>query len=190
METILFVTRNTDKFQEAHSILSERGVRVEMLRVPKLEVQSNSVSEVARRAAAILVDEGYSPVLVEDTGLFIYALEGFPGPYSSYVKATIGNNGLLKLMNTVADRAAVFRCAVAFSRTGDQPSIFEGEAQGRIAFSERGIRWGFDPIFEPREGGGLTYAEMTTERKNQISHRRRALEAFLNWYLPTRANEV
>ncbi len=183
MEPILFATRNEEKFKEAESILSERGIPLKMLTEPKLEVQSDSLRRIARLAAASLVRRGWSPVLVEDTGLFIRALRGFPGPYSSYIQRTLGNSRVLKLMNGVADREAVFRCAVAFCRSGEKPFVFQGEASGRIALSERGVQWGYDPIFEPRDGGGLTFAEMGSQRKNMISHRREALEHFLSWYL-------
>ncbi|MEM2905902.1 MAG: RdgB/HAM1 family non-canonical purine NTP pyrophosphatase [Candidatus Bathyarchaeia archaeon] len=183
MEPILFATRNEDKFKEAEAILSERGLVVKMLKEPKLEVQSDSLKRIARLAAVSLVKHGWSPVLVEDTGLFIHALNGFPGPYSSYVLRSLGNKGVLKLMDGVADRGAVFRCAVAFCRTGEKPVAFQGEAQGRIAVEERGIRWGYDPIFEPYNGGGLTFAEMGPEKKNKLSHRRMAFDRFLDWYM-------
>jgi len=185
MEPILFATRNEGKFKEAEAILSEWGLALRMLREPKLEVQSDSLRRIARLAAASLVRRGWSPVLVEDTGLFIRALKDFPGPYSSYVQGTLGNRGVLRLMEGIVDREAVFRCAVAFCRSGGEPIVFQGETRGLIALGERGAQWGYDPVFEPHDGGGLTFAEMGSERKNRVSHRRRALEHFADWYLAT-----
>jgi len=120
---------------------------------------------------------------VEDAGLFVEALKGFPGPYSAYVYRTLGTRGILKLMENVEDRAASFRSVVVFSSPEHQPVCFSGEVKGRISMEERGDSgFGFDPIFEPEAGDGRTFAEMTTEEKNRYSHRAEALRRFAKWY--------
>jgi len=180
---IFFATRNRDKLKEVQAILSSYGISVEWLETGKLEVQTDSLRKIARVGVLSLSRKGWSPVLVEDTGLFIEALKGFPGPYSSYVYRTIGNKGVLRLMEGVQNRKAVFRCVVAYRSRGGKPLTFQGEAWGTIAYEERGVHWGFDPIFEHGEAGGLTYAEMGSAKKNTLSHRRKALDKFADWYL-------
>ena len=120
-------------------------------------------------------------VIVEDDGLFIDSLDGFPGPYSSFVFRTIGNDGILKLLTGSTNRSAYFCSLIAFYN-GITLSISEGRVDGRI--SERvtdGGGWGYDPIFVP-DGTDLTFAELK-KSKNEYSHRRRALENFAKWYL-------
>lgn len=182
LDRIHFVTGNREKFAEAEAILARYGLAVHRLKSPKVEIQSSSLREIALRAALQITEAKKQPVLVEDTGLFIEALKGFPGPYSSFVYRTIGNKGILNLMKGKRNRAAVFRSAVAFSPRPGEARVFVGRATGRVAVGERGARWGYDPIFEPDGEGGLTYAELPRSRKNQISHRCRALRRFARWY--------
>jgi XTP/dITP diphosphohydrolase len=122
---------------------------------------------------------------VEDAGLFVDALKGFPGPYAAYVYKTISNPGLLKLMENVKDRKATFRSVMAYYDGQSEPVCFEGEASGRIAYDEiwgnLKTGFGFDPIFQP-EGSKKTFAEMTIEEKNGFSHRANAIRKFAEWY--------
>jgi len=180
---LYFATGNRDKLAEVQAILASYGLTVYMLKTRKMEIQSNSLREIALRAALQIAESNKAPVLVEDTGLFIEALKGFPGPYSSFVYRTIGNEGILNLMKGKRNRAAVFRSAVAFSPRPGEAHVFLGQIKGRVAASEKGKRWGYDPIFEPDGEGGLTYAELRKPRKNQISHRSKAFRRFAKWYL-------
>ena len=119
------------------------------------------------------------PVLVDDSGIFIQALNGFPGPYSRFVEDHLGNPRVLKLMENETNREAYFKTVIAFCEPGKEPMTFSGIVEGEIAFEERGSGgFGFDPIFEY---GGKTFGELGTEFKNTISHRRRALDKFIEW---------
>jgi len=136
------------------------------------EIQADSLEEVVKDALNTInsIDNG---VFIEDAGLFIKALNGFPGVYSSYIENTIGNDGILKLMKDVNDRKAVFKSVIGFK--GSDIKIFEGEVKGEIALESRGTKgFGYDPIFIP-EGHKKTFAE-DFELKSRISHRKRALE--------------
>jgi len=120
---------------------------------------------------------------VEDAGLFIEALNGFPGPYSHYVYQTIGTRGILKLMRNVDQRDSHFRSVVVFCDTDESLKTFRGETPGKIGQEERGsLGFGFDPIFEPLEAPGKTFAEMTLMEKGKYSHRAKALRKFAEWY--------
>jgi XTP/dITP diphosphohydrolase len=185
---IAYVTNNPHKARESSSILRELGVEVEVVQVSTPEIQSDDITEVAKSRA----EEAYKllkrPVIVEDAGLFIDALNGFPGPYSSYVFKTIGVNGILKLMKGERRRAATFKSVVVF-HDGKRMRVFVGQVRGRISFEPKGSSWGFDPIFEPKGLKGLTYAQLPSEVKNKVSHRRRALEK-LAQYLIRRAKHL
>ena len=177
-----FVTRNIHKFDEACGVLAEYKVATAMLRVETVEIQDDSIEEVARTSALDAVKKCSLPIIVEDAGLFVEALKGFPGPYSSYVYRTIGTKGILRLMKNVEKREAYFSSVVAFSSPDEPPRCFHGKAEGKISREERGSSgFGFDPIFSP-SGQNRTFAEMTMEEKNRYSHRAQALRKFAEWY--------
>ena len=121
---------------------------------------------------------------MEDAGLFIKSLEGFPGVYSSYVFFTVGLNGILKLMAGLEaeKRKASFKSVFAFSEPNQEPILFIGECNGLISNEEKGTRgFGYDPIFIA-EGETKTFAEMETKEKNRFSHRGKSLELVVNYF--------
>ena len=181
METLTFASSNQNKFLEVQSILSIRNITIDFSKIHLVEIQSDSLEEIAREKAKTAFAKVRRQVIVEDDGLFIDSLGGFPGQYSSFVFRTIGNDGILKLLTGSANRSAYFRSLIAFYN-GITLSISEGRVDGRI--SERvteGGGWGYDPIFVP-DGTDLTFAELK-KSKNEYSHRKRALEKFAQWYL-------
>jgi XTP/dITP diphosphohydrolase len=183
---IFFATNNLNKFDEARRVLAEYNVAVGMLRVKSLEVQSESLEDIAKASALDAFDKCRLPIIVEDAGLFIDALNGFPGPYAAYAYKTVGNQGLLRLMKSVKARSAHFESAVAyFSADLKSPVCFQGEVIGEITDEERRgsgrSGFGFDPIFKPLSSS-KTFAEMGIAEKNEHSHRARALRKFAEWY--------
>lgn len=178
-----FVTSNVHKFQEAHSVLSEYKIATAKLKVEAVEIQDDSLENIAKYSVQDAVKNCGLPVFVEDAGLFVEALNGFPGPYSKYVYNSVGVKGILKLMNSVENRNAYFQSVIAFGSPDEQPTCFVGKVEGKISLQERGNSgFGYDPIFEPSEGDGRTFAEMTTTEKNGLSHRAEALRKFALWY--------
>jgi len=180
-----FVTGNVHKFNEARKILAEYYVATAMLNLEAIEIQDDNVQNIAKASAVDAVKKSNLPVFVEDAGLFVKALNGFPGPYSSYVFRTVGVKGILKLMQNERKRDAYFLSVVAFSNLQEllEPKCFQGMIEGKIAYEERGKQgFGFDPVFEPSGGNGRTFAEMTTSEKNRYSHRAQALRKFAKWY--------
>jgi len=190
-KVIFFATNNINKFNEARRVLSRHGIAVGMLRVKTLEIQSESLEEIAKASAIHTFQQCHLPIIVEDAGLFIEALNGFPGPYAAYVYKTIGNEGLLKLMEDFANRKAYFQSVVAyFSEDLNAPICFKGKAFGEIT---RDVRkgcsgFGFDPIFKP-SGSEKTFAEMGIDEKNRYSHRAKALRKFAKWYKGLKAEK-
>jgi len=187
-KVVFFATGNIHKFNEVRSILSQFGLAVGMLRLKGDEIQSESIREIAE----ISVKNAYArcrlPIFVEDAGLFIKALDGFPGPYAAYVYHTIHNSGILKLMENKTDRRARFQSVIAYcdQQSPCQPECFIGEVKGEITTDVREKQgksgFGFDPIFQP-EGSLKTFAEMSIEEKNGYSHRAIAIRKFAEWYL-------
>lgn len=179
---IYFVTSNEGKVREANAVLRRYGLAVVPYPARKLELQSESLEEVASYAARSLAGKVPEPFFVEDSGLFIYSLRGFPGPYSSYVYRTIGLRGVLKLMEGVSDRRAKFVAVAALCLRGEI-HVFRGEVEGIIALQARGAGgFGYDPIFMPL-GSNKTFAEMSTEEKCRHSHRAKALRALAKYII-------
>lgn len=182
-KVVYFVTSNIYKFLEASRILSEYNIATAMLKVEAVEIQDDSLENIAKFSALDAVKNCGLPVFVEDAGLFVEALHGFPGPYSRYVYDTVGVDGILKLMKNIENRAAYFMSVVAFGSPEEQPVCFVGKVEGKISLRKRGAAgFGYDPIFVPLEGDGGTFAEMTTAQKNMYSHRAGALRKFAEWY--------
>lgn len=173
---VIFASSNKSKFTEVKSILALRGIEVEMADIKIGEIQSDELQEVAANKAEKAHAVTKRPVLVEDDGLFIEVLDGFPGAYSSYVFKTIGNAGILKLLQGSQNRNAHFVAFMGY-HDGDSVRLFCGTTRGTISLETKGEGWGFDPIFIPEGGGGLTYAQLE-KRKGEFSHRRKALDAF------------
>ena len=182
---IIFVTSNLNKATEVAQILGSFRINVEHVDLRLAEIQSDSLEEVAEASALEAANRVGRPVIVEDSGLFIKSLNGFPGPFSSYVQKTIGNKGVLRLMEGIDDREASFRSVVAYCDEKRKALSFTGDVAGKISYEEKGEVWAFDPIFIPDQNGDKTYAEMGPVEKNRISHRRRALEKFAKWYSKT-----
>jgi len=180
-----FVTGNVHKFHEARGVLSKYNIATAMLNLETIEIQADDIETIAKASALDAVTKSNMPIFMEDAGLFIKALNGFPGPYSNYVYRTIGTKGILKLMEKNNQRDAYFHSVVAFCNPNKktEPSCFDGRVDGKLAYEERGEQgFGFDPIFEPEAGRRETFAQMTTEEKNKYSHRAQALRKFAAWY--------
>lgn len=177
---VFFVTKNEGKLREAKSILSDYSIEVEMLTVEKEEIQSYDLEKIALYALRH-IDFRDAPFFVEDAGLFVEALNGFPGPYSSYIYKTIGCEGILKLLEGVDNRKAYFLSVVALRAPGLGDVVFKGKVNGIIANEMRGEKgFGFDPIFIP-DGCEKTFAEMNIEEKSRYSHRGKALRKMGKW---------
>lgn len=178
---ITFITGNQHKVVEAEKIFQKFGLNLQHVNISYPEIQG-TLEEVARFGAKYAADYLNKPIIVEDAGLFIKALKWFPGSFSAYVQNTIGNKGILKLMEDVEDRYAEFRSVVGYCTTNAEPEIFLGTVRGHISSEEKGdLGFAFDPLFYPDESD-KTFGELTTMEKNLISHRSRSLEKFAKWY--------
>ena len=174
---LFFVSSNHHKYQEAKKILQSFGINLGFFKYELEEIQSSSLKEIASKKAVQAFQKYQKPIIIEDDGLFIDSLGGFPGPYSSYVFKTIGNQGILQLLKQ--NRKAKFVSIISFCDNENFKS-FEAKIDGTISKIQNGTSWGYDPIFIPNNFT-KTFAQLDT--KNDLSHRYKALKKFSSWYL-------
>ena len=182
---IKFVTGNRNKFQEAKLILSEYNLELEMVKTKMFEVQNDDIEIIAKTSVKEAQTRVSGPIIVEDAGLFIKELNGFPGPYSAYIHQTLGCKWILKLLEGFEERTAEFKSVVAHTKdaTTLTVKIFLGVVKGEISREVCGKRgFGFDPIFIP-EQLDRTFGEIRLEEKSKYSHRAMALKEFASWYI-------
>ncbi|MEM1704087.1 MAG: XTP/dITP diphosphatase [Zestosphaera sp.] len=178
---LFLVSRNEGKIREFRDLGLRECVDVVPLSLDKVEIQSDDLTSIALYSAVQASLYLREPFFVEDAGLYIKSLKGFPGPFSSYVYKTIGVEGILKLMSSVSDRTAFFKSVIVLYYPQQGFKVFEGVVYGSISLEARGSGgFGFDPIFVP-EGHHKTFAELDLETKNSLSHRGRAFRAMVSW---------
>ncbi|MHA1197146.1 MAG: XTP/dITP diphosphatase [Promethearchaeota archaeon] len=183
---IYFNTNNKHKFEEVRRLFQESNVKYEVkqLNMKPIEIQAENLKDVAIFKLKSIKQDIEGSVLVEDAGFFVdKPLNGFPGVYSSYVMKTIGNEGILKLIDDFEATQAHFTAVIAFYyKPLDDIFIFEGNVHGKVSPIKKGNQgFGFDPIFLPNECPDKTFAQLSTKEKNQISHRGRALKKLIEF---------
>jgi len=176
------VTGNPNKAKEVAAYFGDI-VTVEHVKLDLPEYRGDDVVEIARGKAKAAYEAVGGPLIVDDTGFCIRALNGFPGAYAAFVLDTIGMEGILRLMEDKSDRSAYFETAIAFADE-EGTFVFKGRMEGEITESPRGDEgFGYDPIFAT---GEKTLAEIPIAEKSAVSHRGRALEEFKKWFVENR----
>ncbi len=167
---LYFITSRKKKFAEARKILD---VPMQQIDLDLPEIQAVEVDEVVRAKARAAWEQTKKPCLVEDTGLYLKALNGFPGALGKWIEKTMGWDGFLDILKLVKNREAYAKCTVCFY-DGKKYHLFSGKVEGKISRSLMGdAGFGWDVIFIPK-GSSRTFSEMTMEEKNKISHRGKA----------------
>jgi XTP/dITP diphosphohydrolase len=183
MYELAFITGNRNKFIEAERILSEFGIALKQVDLEITEPQADNIEEIVEKCALDALEKINESFIIEDSGLFINSLNGFPGAYSSYVYRKIGCQGILKLLSDSRDRSAYFMAAIAYGKPNGKLKLFSGRVDGIITTEVRGKGgFGYDPIFKPL-GSELTFAEMGIDEKNKFSHRAKAIREFASWFI-------
>jgi len=188
MNIIFFVSNNIHKYSEIKSILHDRttDLDVNFYKQNIIEIQDDQIEKIAIEKAKSAYNTVKRPIIIEDDGLFINSLNGFPGQYSSYVFKSIGNRGILRLLEGSRDRSAFFKSIFVY-RNGIIAKVFSGQINGKISLTITDGGWGYDPIFIPfnnhNKHYNKTFAELNkTNKKNELSHRRIALDKFVKWF--------
>ncbi|HYK05608.1 MAG TPA: non-canonical purine NTP pyrophosphatase [Thermoanaerobaculia bacterium] len=169
-DQLILVSTNPNKGIEAERILGQSVLRVS-LNLP--EIQAATVEEITRYKLETAKSKGYKRLIVEDVSLGFDELGNFPGPYVRWLLEAAGGKGLAAIAYALNNRAARAQCCVGYW-DGSQVRIFLGETQGEILVKPRGERtFGWDAWFQP-DGSEKTFAELTPEEKDAVSHRGRA----------------
>ncbi|MGZ5472616.1 MAG: non-canonical purine NTP pyrophosphatase [Thermoanaerobaculia bacterium] len=169
-EPLILVSTNPNKGIEAERILGMPVLRV-ALALP--EIQAATVEDITRYKLEVARTKGYSRLIVEDVSLGFDELGNFPGPYVRWLLEAAGGKGLAAIAYALNNRAARAQCCVGYW-DGQELSVFLGEVAGEILVQPRGARhFGWDAWFQPRDSQ-KTFAEMTEEEKDAVSHRGRA----------------
>lgn len=170
---LIFVTSNKEKIEEANKILEGFELENINLDLPELQGERNIV---VKEKAKLAAEKLQKSCFVEDTSLCFEALKGLPGVYIREFSEKLGREGLVNLLAGHENKNAEAVAMIGYCEPGKDPVCFEGKTKGTIV-NPRGDRFWWDPIFQP-EGHNKTFAEMTIEQKNIISHRKKALEKF------------
>lgn len=177
---LLFITGNCMKADEAKEILSKFGIALEQKSLEIEEIQEKDAEPVAREKARQAFGILKKPLIVEDTGLYINAMNGYPGTLIKHFFDSIGPQGIVDFL-AGKDRSAEAITVVAHCDSKGEVRTFRGSVSGRISEKvTKGYDFAWDTIFIP-EGYDRTYAEIGTAEKNGISQRRLALENFAKW---------
>lgn len=185
MKTICFATKNKFKLKEAKELLP--NIQIEPIYSEVDEIQEIEVDKVIRHKALQLYRKVKKPLIVEDTGLYFNALNGFPGALIKWLMSSVGTDGslvegskndsIIKMLYDFQDKSAVAKTSIAICNSDtsiDDVLIVSGIVKGKIspkAVGKNGFGW--DDFFMP-EGYGLTFAQMSNEEKNNISMRKKA----------------
>ncbi|MGD0886409.1 MAG: XTP/dITP diphosphatase [Thermodesulfovibrionales bacterium] len=190
---LVVATRNRKKIEEIKRILE--GVPAELFTLddfpgcPEVLEDADSFRGNAMKKASAVAHFTRRPALSDDSGLEVYALHGAPGVLSARYAGEEADDrkNLAKLLTQMKDvedsrRGARFVCCIALAFPDGKGEIFEGRAEGRIGRKPRGSNgFGYDPVFYP-EGQERTFAEMTADEKDALSHRGMALRKFREYF--------
>lgn len=190
MKKLLFATKNLHKIRELSEILRDFEINsafAENNITDDVEETGSTFEENAKIKAEYLSKFTKKPVIADDSGIEVEYLKGAPGIYSAryagiYATDEENNKKLLTELKGVSNRNAKYVCVIDLAQEGKTIKTFRGEVKGRIALEPKGENgFGYDPIF--LTGDGRTMAELSSEEKHKISHRRRAVELLKNYLL-------
>ena len=186
---IVLATRNRKKVEEISRVLQDHSVEllslVDFPHCPEVVEDGDTFQANAEKKAREVADFTGHYALADDSGLVVDALDGAPGIYSARYagpEATDRAN-LQKVLSELKNRStrlrtARFQCVISLATPGGEVKSFSGRVEGRIGESPQGENgFGYDPVFVP-DGHQITFAQMSDQQKDALSHRGRALEAF------------
>jgi XTP/dITP diphosphohydrolase len=174
VSNLYIVTGNKGKLEEAESIL---GIKLQNKVLEIEEIQSSDIEHIVYKKAEAAFKILQKPLIVDDSGVYFDAWNGFPGPLVKFIDKAGGVDLILKMLKKEKNRNIILKSAIGF-HDGNNIYTFSGEIPAKIALEPKGTNgWSWDTIFMPIPFE-KTMAEMTSEEKNSLSHRRKALEKF------------
>lgn len=174
-----FASNNKHKLEEIKSVVGRKFEIVSLADIKcneELPETRNTLEGNSLQKAEYILQHYNTPCFADDTGLEVEALHGAPGVYSARYAGNHRSNDdnialLLQNLKSDTNRKAQFRTVITLIGVEAEPVFFEGIICGEIITEKRGSSgFGYDPVFVP-EGHSRTFAEMTLEEKNQLSHR-------------------
>jgi XTP/dITP diphosphohydrolase len=187
MSELYFVSNNLHKYSEIKSMSNDKiiGLDLKFCKQDIIEIQDEKIEKIAIEKAKSAYTIVKKPIIIEDDGLFIKSLNGFPGQYSKFILKSIGNIGIIRLLKGSSDRSAYFKSIFVYN-DGIIVKVFYGKIIGKISSTITEGGWGYDPIFIPLNRNnkkGITFAKLSqTNKKNELSHRRIAFYKFIKWF--------
>ncbi|HEY6588040.1 MAG TPA: non-canonical purine NTP pyrophosphatase [Nitrososphaeraceae archaeon] len=187
MSEIYFVSNNLHKYSEIKSMSNDKiiGLDLKFCKQDIIEIQDEKIEKIAIEKAKSAYTIVKKPIIIEDDGLFIKSLNGFPGQYSKFILKSIGNIGIIRLLKGSSDRSAYFKSIFVYN-DGIIVKVFYGKIIGKISSTITEGGWGYDPIFIPLNRNnkkGITFAKLSQiNKKNELSHRRIAFYKFIKWF--------
>lgn len=171
----VLVTGNRGKIAEARLAL---GLEIDAVEMDLPEIQSLDLLEILTQKAEAAWEIVRRPLVVEEAGLGLLAMNGFPGPLVKWMLEAVGAEGIARTAHALGDPRAVARCALLY-RDAERTVVAEGSTPGTLVLPGRGeLGFGWDPVFLP-DGESRTFAELEGREKDAVSHRGKAWRALM-----------
>lgn len=168
MKDLIYITGNQYKLYTARKFLEKYEINVIGKKIECPEIQADNIEDVARYSAEYACSKLNCAVLKNDMGLIIPALKGFPAAYTRYVEDTLGEDGILKLMEGENNREAYFYECLAYAKPGEETKIFISKTKGKLDVKKSGeYGWSWDRIFIP-EGESITMANFSDKERAKL----------------------
>ena len=174
--SLYFLTGNINKFKEAQMILPQ----IKQLDIDLPEIQELDAAHIASEKIKAAFKYKQARFIVEDTSLYLNALNGLPGPLVKWFIKSIGCDGLFRLAQSFGDFSAQAKTIIAYAEDKNKIHFFEGVISGKIVKPTVASPFGWDPIFKP-DGHNKTFAQMSREEKTAISMRKVAFTKLKNF---------
>lgn len=171
MRPLYFITGNKEKFEELKFIVPD----IEQLDIDFPENQELDAKKIIKAKIDAAFTHHNGEFIVEDTGLYLDCLNGFPGPLIKWLLAAVGADGLFRIVDKMGNDHATAKTIIGYGKNPDDLYFFEGDVAGIIVSPRGASGFGWDPIFRP-DGHMKTFAEMDREKKNEVSMRRIAAD--------------
>lgn len=156
-------------------------MNLRVINVDLPEIQEVDTEGIAKEKALLAAQLAGGPALIEDTSLQFKALGGMPGPYIKWFQERLKSEGLWRILTAYEDKSATAVCTLAYCTAPHaDPVLFTGKVEGTIVEPVAGRGFGWDSIFVPSDEE-IPFSCLSTERKNQLSHRGDAVRQWVRW---------
>lgn len=193
MPKLVYLTTNPHKVNEANHFFNEKygfGIEIMQPDFEIVEIQAKTCAEVAAFSVKYAAEKLKTPVLKSDTGLYLDALGGLPGPYNAYFDKQIGVKKFLKMLENEENRKARIEHCYAYCEPGKEPIVFSGGGTGTIAREPRGKLGRWHSLFYIPDGETKTLSELQEEDyDNEAKFWGNAIEQFADWYKENKLND-